>query len=98
VGITVNLYATLRQAAGVKSVQIDVRQAGLALPDILEELVQHFPALRTHLFDSAGKFHEHIHLFVNRQDLARLPGGMQSVLRSGDVLDMFPPLSGGSLL
>lgn len=91
----INLYATFRQAAGTKSVQIDL-EAAKPVQAVLDELVERYPGLRAHLLDGAGQLNGHVHLFVNRKDITYLPEGLSAVLQPGDMLDIFPPVGGGA--
>lgn len=92
--VTINLYATFRQVAGVKSVSLDLPQSSRVC-DLLESLCLQLPALRAQLFDSDGKVYAHIHLFINKRDITFLPEGLEVQLHGQDTLDIFPPVGGG---
>jgi molybdopterin synthase sulfur carrier subunit len=38
---------------------------------------------------------EHIHVFVNGRQSVFLPMGLETLVSSEDVLDVFPPVGGG---
>jgi len=92
--VTLNLYATFRQVAGVKSLTLDLPQASRVL-DMLEALCIQHPAMRPQLFDVEGKLFGHIHLFINKRDITYLPDGLAHELFPQDTLDIFPPVGGG---
>jgi sulfur-carrier protein len=92
--VTINLYATFRQIAGVKSISLDLPPSSRVC-DLLENLCLEYPALRAHLFDADGKPFGHIHLFVNKRDITYLPEGLEGQLHGQDTLDIFPPVGGG---
>ncbi len=91
----INLYATLRQIAGTKLVQIELDQP-MRVNAVLDELLRRHPQLRAQLMDEGGQLNGHIHLFVNRKDITYLTDGLQALLQPGDTLDIFPPVGGGS--
>jgi MoaD family protein len=93
--VTINLYATLRQIAGVKSVSLDLPPS-TPVCDLLESLCQQYSGLRAQLFDPEGKVFGHIHLFINKRDITYLPEGLKVQLHSQDTIDIFPPVGGGA--
>ncbi len=90
----INLYATLRLAAGVKMVEMRFDN-GPQVRTVLLELVERYPVLWGQLFDLDGQLYTCIHLFLNRKDITYLPDGLQTILKPEDTLDIFPALSGG---
>ena len=90
----INLYATLRLAAGSKRVEVPVEK-GAQILTVLLNLVEGCPGLRVQLFDQTGQLHNYIHLFVNHKDITCLSDGLQTVVQPNDTLDIFPALAGG---
>jgi len=93
----INLYATFRQHAGVRSFDLNIPE-GASLVAAIEAIVDHFPALRQHWLDENGNLYAHVHAFINGVDAGTLPQGFDTPLKSSDVLDFFPPVAGGSRL
>ncbi len=91
-----NLYATFRLIAKTKTVQLDLPD-GTTIRQAVDALVSAYPVLRTHWLDEAGDLHAHVHIFVDGEDIQNLPQGLESPIKSGSVLDFFPPVGGGEL-
>jgi MoaD family protein len=94
VDVSIHLYATLRQAAGVRSINLVMPKTSRVF-DLLDQLCFQHPSLRGQLFDAQGEIYSHIHIFVNRRDITYLPDGLEAQLRDQDVVDLFPPVGGG---
>jgi molybdopterin synthase sulfur carrier subunit len=92
--IRVNLIATFRLAAGVRSFDLEL-PPGATVIDAVRRITERYPALRSHWLDSAGELHAHVHIFLNSTDTSTLPGGNLSPLPEGAVLDFIPPVAGG---
>jgi molybdopterin synthase sulfur carrier subunit len=92
--VYVNFYATLRQIVGQKKVEFDF-PAETSAQDVVDAVIERFPALRPQLVDENGKLHEHVHLFVNGRDVPYLEKRLATVIRPTDKLDFFPPVGGG---
>lgn len=92
----VNFYATLRQIAGQKTVAFDL-PAGVTAQDVVDAVVQKFPAMREELVDEDGCLLGHVHLFINGRDVPYLENRLMTVVQPGDKLDLFPPVGGGAI-
>ncbi len=91
----VNLYATFRLLAGLKTFDLPL-PPGASVAQAVESIVERYPVLRSHWLDESGSLHAHVLLFVNGREVRTLPDEMQTPLQPGDVLDFFPPVAGGS--
>ena len=60
----------------------------------LEQLEQSHPALYGSICDETGAVRRHVNLFVN-QDHMRDRDGLDTPLVAGDVLSIYPAVSGG---
>jgi molybdopterin synthase sulfur carrier subunit len=89
-----NLYATFRLIAQVKTIPLDL-PAGSSVMRAIQAIVEHYPVLRSHWLDEQDELHAHVHVFLNGQDIATLPEGLNSPLQPQDTLDFFPPVAGG---
>ncbi|HZU86048.1 MAG TPA: ubiquitin-like small modifier protein 1 [Anaerolineaceae bacterium] len=92
--VEVNLYATFRLIAGVKSFEI-VLPPGVMVMDAVREIVRVYPSLEAHWFDQDGSLHAHVHVFLDGNEVPTLTDGFQTVLSAKSVLDFFPPVAGG---
>jgi molybdopterin synthase sulfur carrier subunit len=90
----VNLYATFRLLAGVKTFPLDL-PAGTTALDAALRITALYPVLRGHWLDAQNELHPHVHLLINGRDVGTLPLGLQTPLQPEDVLDFFPPVAGG---
>jgi sulfur-carrier protein len=90
----INLYATFRLQAGVKSFALDLPE-NTPLQSAIEAIVDRYPVLRQHWLDEQGALYAHVHAFINGADAGTLPEGLNTPLKTTDVLDFFPPVAGG---
>ncbi len=90
----VKLYATLRQIAGTRTVDLPDRRA-MTVWDLVHELIARYPALGPQLLDEQGQLWRHVHVMVNGRDAPYLERGMDTALSPDDSLDVFPPVGGG---
>jgi molybdopterin synthase sulfur carrier subunit len=70
--------------------------AGSTVRAALAELAQAHPAVYQSICDETGSVRRHINLFINSALVrARDPAGLDVRLRPGDVLTIWPAVSGG---
>ncbi|MCB0210257.1 MAG: MoaD/ThiS family protein [Anaerolineae bacterium] len=91
----INVYATLRPIVGGTSVTLD-DVAEITVEDMLSRLCAKYPDLQPELYKGRDDLHPAIHILVNGRDM-RYIDGQQTVLRSTDVVRIFPPVGGGAL-
>ena len=91
----VNFYATLRQIVGRKTIEIPIEE-GTTIRELVEVIVDEFPKLHTELLDESGDLYGHLHLFINGRDAPYLDNALDTVVKSDDKVDIFPPVGGGS--
>jgi molybdopterin synthase sulfur carrier subunit len=89
----VKLYASLRQAAGTKMLDVDVHP-GTTIRDVLAEVTQTYPILVKFIWTDQGDLSEHAHVFINSENIHHL-AGLMTELKPEDHVDIFPPLVGG---
>jgi MoaD family protein len=90
----VRLFATLRQVAGQKTVELALPEAA-PVQALFDALLARYPALRPHLCDASGALYEHVHLLVNGRDVRYLAQGLATPLQPTDVINLFPAVGGG---
>jgi MoaD family protein len=93
--VKVSFYASLRQAAGQKSVDIPILK-GFTVRELVSEIIKCIPSLERELIDDHGELYEHIYVVINGRDVRYLEGGLDKELISGDQVSVFPAVSGGS--
>lgn len=89
----VKLYASLRQAAGTKMMDIGVG-GGSTILEVLVEVTHRYPILDTYIWKEQGVLSEHAHVFINSVSINHL-AGLATNLTEADHVDIFPPLVGG---
>jgi len=89
----VRLFATLRQVAGTKEVEVDL-EAGETVRHALERVVELRPNLKERIFDERGELQRSVIILLRGRNI-RLEEGLDTVLGEGDYLALFPPLAGG---
>jgi len=89
----VKFYASLRQAAGTKMIDIEI-QPGLTIRDVLVEVTRRFPVLEKFIWKDQGELAEIVHVFINGENIRHL-SGLNTPLKAEDHVDIFPPLVGG---
>lgn len=90
----INFYATLRQVVGGKTVDLPIPE-GSTISQLLEIVVEYYPGLRRELLDENEQLYGHVHVFINGRDAPHLDEGMDTVLQSGDTVNIFPAVGGG---
>ena len=90
----VNFYATLRAMAGTKTVDFPVND-GVSAQELLDAILERFPAMRKELLDEHGRLFGHVHFFINGRDVQFLEGNMDRVIAPEDVINVFPAVGGG---
>ena len=83
----VNLFATLRQLAGHKTVHFDLRD-GATVRELLDQVIERYPAMRDELFDEDGVLFGHVHVFINGRDAPHLDKALDTPLTAEDAVDL----------
>ncbi len=73
-----------------KEVELEAETVGKALDD----LINRYPALKTHLCDEAGNLRPYINIFVNENDVRYLQHEATPLIE-GDRLMILPSIAGG---
>lgn len=89
----VKFYASLRQAAGIKMIDVAIG-TGATVNDVLLEVTHRYPVLDKFIWKEGGGLSEHAHVFINGENINHL-SGLETVLTETDHVDIFPPLVGG---
>ena len=90
----VNFYATLRDIAGGKTVEIPIDH-GVTAREVLEAIVTRFPAMKKELLREDGRMYGHVHFFVNGRDVQFTEDDLETRIMPDDVINVFPAVGGG---
>jgi molybdopterin synthase sulfur carrier subunit len=90
----VRLYATLRDTAKTRTVDIPV-QAGETVGDVLHRLVARYQRLDKAIWNADGSLAGHVAVVLNGRDVRHLDG-VHTKISAEDHLDVFPPVGGGA--
>lgn len=92
----VNFFATLRDIAGGKIVEIPIDH-GATAREVLEAIITEFPAMKKELIQPNGRMFGHVHFFVNGRDIQFMEDDLETRIMPEDVITIFPAVGGGSL-
>lgn len=88
--IVLNIHKTHRRhTGGLESVEVDGRTVG----ECLDTLVKRFPEMREALFNSQGKLHHQIEIYLNME--SAYPDELKKPVQPGDEMHITLMLAGG---
>ncbi|MFV1857770.1 MAG: ubiquitin-like small modifier protein 1 [Anaerolineales bacterium] len=90
----IRLYATLRQIAGTREVEIPI-EGQQAVGEVLRALVECHPRLNEAIWDADGSLANHVAVVLNGRDVRHL-ARVDTPLSDDDILAVFPPVGGGA--
>jgi MoaD family protein len=90
--VVVSFFATMRDAFGSDEVSVPLERAG-SVRDLLDGLCT-TPGRERAVRDERGALRRDLTLLVNGHHIGAL-GGLDTPLKSGDVVSVFPQLFGG---
>ena len=90
----VHFYATLRDIAGGKTVEIPIDH-GVTAREVLDAIVTRFPAMKKELLQENGRMYGHVHFFVNGRDIQFTEDDFETRIMPDDVINVFPAVGGG---
>ncbi|GAB4472513.1 MAG: MoaD/ThiS family protein [Anaerolineales bacterium] len=74
--------------------QSDLIISGETVGQVLDNLVQQFPTLRTHLFNENGELRPFVNLFVGEENINDLQG-IETPIKESDRILLIPSIAGG---
>jgi molybdopterin synthase sulfur carrier subunit len=90
----VNFFATLRDITGGKVVEFSLDQETTA-KELLDAIIEKFPAMKKELLNQEGRMYGHIHFFINGRDVQFLQDEFSTKIMQDDVVNVFPAVGGG---
>lgn len=91
--VTITLYATLREVAGGKYLEVPFEPGG-TVRDFIRVLNETHPELAKMVVNGDGQLSGEVHLFVQGRNVIWLDE-MNTVIGEGDAIDLIPPVAGG---
>src|SRR5689334_5281132 len=82
----------LRQAVGGAR---EVDASGATVREVLADLADRFPGVRSHLLDESGDLNRFVNVYVNNEDV-RLGEGMDTAVATDSTLIVLPAMAGGA--
>ena len=92
--IEVNLVAAYKLIAKKGQLSLELPEKS-SVYDVIMAVVKTIPSLKSYWLEKDGSPSQHLHAFLNGDDVTTLSEGLNTCLVSGDSLDFIPPLSGG---
>jgi MoaD family protein len=90
----INLFSTFREHAGVKSIELHFTES-VDVHSVISRILADFPQLRRIWLNTDGDLYGHVHISLNQVDIMTFPERLDTLVKDGDVLDFFPPITGG---
>lgn len=91
----IRLYATLRQIAETREIEIPVKEDA-TVGEVLHSLVSRFPGLDEAIWYPDGSLAGHVAVILNGRDIRHL-SNVDTPVSNDDRLDVFPPVGGGGI-
>lgn len=88
--VTVRLFARLREAAGTSEIALQAQD----IRGLLDALVAKAPSVGSELLEADGRLRQAVTVMVNGRNIEFL-GGLDTPLRGGDTVAVFPVVAGG---
>jgi MoaD family protein len=90
--IKIKLLRPFSEAVGKNEFEIDFNEK--TLNDLLKSLIKKYPKLENEFFKDNYELTEYICIFINDKPLSAL-NGVDTLLKNGDEILFFMPISGG---
>lgn len=90
----INFYATLRDIAGGKTVEIPLEH-GTTAKEVLEAIITRFPEMKKELLHADGRLYGHVHFFINGRDVQFTDDDLGTIILPDDEINVFPAVGGG---
>ena len=89
--VTVNIPSQLQKFTGSHAT---LELEGTTVGELLDNLDDSCPDLRTRLRNPQGQIHRFVNLYVNQEDI-RFLEGISTQLKPGDEVSIIPAVAGG---
>ncbi|GBF11126.1 ubiquitin-like small modifier protein 1 [Tepidibacillus infernus] len=92
----IQLFATYRDIVNAKTVDVPVTESMTTIKELLQSLINLFPAFQKELFldETQLSLKPHVHIFVNGRNIIHLQG-LNTPFTFKDEIALIPPVGGG---
>lgn len=91
---TLKLFATLRDIAGQKEIQVPF-QEGQTVRQLIRDISIVCPELGVHIVNADGELTGAVHILVHGRHVHWMEHGLDSTIRASDQIVLLPPSAGG---
>lgn len=88
----VKVFANLREICG--GVHVEVSPEGNRVIDILDKMIEMYPALEEEIFTEEKKLKPFVHVYINGKNIIHL-NDLETPVEEKDQFALFPPVAGG---
>ncbi|OGE24118.1 MAG: molybdopterin synthase sulfur carrier subunit [Candidatus Dadabacteria bacterium RIFCSPHIGHO2_12_FULL_53_21] len=88
---SVRIPTPLRKLTSDKD-EVNISAATIA--QLIDEMENRFPGIKSRLCDESGNVRRFINLYVNNEDI-RFLNGKETALNEGDIVSIIPAIAGG---
>lgn len=88
----VKVFANLRDICG--GVSVDVQPNGNRVIDVLDQMVEQFPALEAEIFTPEKTLKPFVHVYINGRNIIHAEN-LETKVAEMDQMALFPPVAGG---
>jgi molybdopterin synthase sulfur carrier subunit len=88
----VKVFANLREICG--DVAVQVKPKGNKIIDVIDNLIETFPAIKDEILTSDNDLRPFVHVFINGKNIIHLEY-LQTEVNDSDQIALFPPVAGG---
>ena len=89
--VRIRVTAVLQKLIGG---QKEIKARGTTVATVVDDIEAKHPGFKLQLYSADGQLHRFVNIYVNDEDI-RYTGGVRTIVKEGDVLDILPALAGG---
>lgn len=89
----VKVFANFREICQGKVVEVPSQEENRVI-DVLESLIQLYPALEDEVFTAERTLKPFVHVFINGRNIIH-EDGLNTIVSKDDQFALFPPVAGG---
>jgi len=75
--------------------EVELRVNGNTVIQVVQDMLERFPALKPHLTNNRGELRSFVNLFLGDENIKDLPQGLNTPLAESDTVLILPSVAGG---